>query len=514
MTIGGTVLFKKLNNKIIESIILQIFRHLETTIEMFSLNIENTIVGIFKVTIPPELSRRHFMNIGDSIKPPNVLIIKFVGNPITRELENEIDIHKHFGAQDNIMPFCPSYLLHQKIKSEREPMTLLGILFYQLLQYQHKPSDFYNELESLWGYDIYIKMKKKIKVQHIIIMEFLDCSTLSKLKRNLPSPPYIHNLHGKEIQLNNYDEMVIFYTYFLATLMALENYSHGDLHLGNMLICFNNETTPPTIIPQLIDFGRSTTIDDLKFKKISFFRYSWKKYIFIKNIYNEALKNKDSIVSYIKENINSNNYIEAIIIMSMCCDKKNRITSMFNYTFIPSYKYDGYLHIYKIDESLAKTYNGWIKELIEKRKTLKSNLESAARAIPLNSEPLPRLPSPRKSPKLSPKASSPKASSPKASPPKASPPKASPKTSPKPSPRKSPKSSPTKSPKASPPKASPPKASSKASPPKASSKASFRTSLTRLLTSLKLPVRTAKSVHVGGIRKSKGKNTRKKQTLK
>jgi hypothetical protein len=79
MTSGGTVLFKKLNNKIIESIILQIFRHLETTIEMFSLNIQNTIVGIFKVTIPPELSSRHFMSIGDSIKPPNVLIIKFIG---------------------------------------------------------------------------------------------------------------------------------------------------------------------------------------------------------------------------------------------------------------------------------------------------------------------------------------------------------------------------------------------------------------------------------------------------
>jgi hypothetical protein len=504
MTSGGTVLFKKLNNKIIESIILQIFRHFETTIEMFSLNIENTIVGIFKVTIPPELSSRHFMSIGDSIKPPNVLIIKFIGNAITRELENEIDIHKHFGAQDNIMPFCPSYLLHQKIKSEREPMTPLGMLFYQLLQNQHNPSDFYNELESIWGYDIYKKMKQKIKVQHIIIMEFLDCSTLSKLKRNLPSPPYIHNLHGKEIQLNNYDEMVIFYTYFLATLMALENYSHGDLHLGNMLICFNNETTPPTIIPQLIDFGRSTTIDDLKFKKISFFQYSWKKYIFIKNIYNEALKNKDSIVSYIKEKIKSNNYIEAIILMSMCCDKKNRITSMFNYTFIPSYKYDGYLHLYKIDESLAKTYNGWIKELIEKRKTLKSNLESIARAIPLHSAPLPRLPSPRKSPKLSPK------SSPKASP-KTSPPKASPKTSPpKASPRKSPKAS---SPKASHPKASPPKASSKASPPKAlPPKASFRTSLTRLLTSLKLPARTARTartVRVGGIRNSKGNKTRK-----
>jgi hypothetical protein len=34
------------------------------------------------------------------------------------------------------------------------------------------------------------------------------------------------------------------------------------------------------------------------------------------------------------------------------------------------------------------------------------------------------------------------------------------------------------------------------------------------LSSLKRPTRTAKSVHVGGIRKSKGKNTRKKQTLK
>ena len=525
MTIGGTVLFKKSNNKSIEAILLEIFEDSETIIEIFNFNEEKeekeekyqkekykvTLAAIFKVTIPPKLSSKYFMNLEDIIEAPKVLIIKFLGDINRTELYNEMSIHEHFGSQTNIMPFCPSYIFKQEIKNEYIDMTHLGNSFYKLLE---KNSNLEERV-------VYNNMRKVYKTQDILIMEFLDCVTLFKFnlfnKKNKPKTTYIHNLYGEEIEFYNYKQINTFYTYFLATLMALENYSHGDLHMGNVLICSDTKLIPekkpsmisqlfatlnppnppnppkiPTIIPQLIDFGRAALIDRLEFQllnlkdHITYFS-KWKQWAdsknqfnFIKNIYNDANENSYRIVNFIKEKITESKYIESILLMSMCLaiNKFDRYynsnkTSLFNFTFMKkTYNYNGYLHLYKIDETDAERYNNLIKKLIDKRRIQEQQLKK--RMTPYKTSPI--LRSLRESPsKASPSKSAPRAAS-------------------------------RKSPKASPSKASPSKASS--------SKVSFRTSLTKLLSSLKLPARTAKSVHVGGIRNSKGNHTRKKQTLK
>lgn len=499
MTIGGTVLFKKSNNKIIESIILEIFQHIDTTIENLNLKEQTgALTAIFKVTIPPTLSSEYFMNLEDSIiQAPNVLIIKLLGDINEQELYNEISIHEKFGSQDNIMPFCPSYLFTEKIKDKANDIDItdLGASFYDLLQNNS------NSKKRL----LYDKIKKNYKKQTILIMEFLDCFTLFQFnlfnKKNKAKTPYIHNLYGEEIEFYNYKQINTFYTYFLATLMALENYSHGDLHMGNVLICSDTKLIPekksrifsqfftalnppktptiiplktPTIIPQLIDFGSSALIDRLEFQELNLkdhiqYFSDWKiwadsenQFNFIKNIYDEAKKNQYRIVEYINEKKTKSNYVESILLMSMCLaiskiDRHYNANkdSMFNFTFmIETYNYIGYLHLYKIDENDAKRYNGLIQKLIDKRTIQEQQLKN--RMTPYKTSPISR--SPRAFSRKSPKASS----------------KASPKAS-----------------------------------PKASSKASFRTYLNSLLASMRLPATTVKSVRVGGIRKSKGKNTRK-----
>jgi hypothetical protein len=509
MTIGGTVLFKKSNSKNIEAILLEIFEDSETIIEVFNFKEEKeekyekyekekykvTLAAIFKVTIPPKLSSKYFMNLEDIIEAPKVLIIKFLGDINRTELHNEMSIHEHFGSQTNIMPFCPSYIFKQEIKNEYIDMTHLGNSFYKLLE---KNSNLEERV-------VYNEMRKVYKTQDILIMEFLDCVTLSKFnlfnKKNKSKTPYIHNLYGEEIEFYNYKQINTFYTYFLATLMALENYSHGDLHMANVLICSDTKLIPekkpsmisqfftalnppnppnppkiPTIIPQLIDFGRAALIDRLEFQllnlkdHITYFS-KWKQWAdsknqfnFIKNIYNEANENSYRIANFIKEKITESKYIESILLMSMCLainmfDRyyNSNKTSMFNFTFMKTYNYNGYLHLYKIDETDAKRYNNLIQKLIDKRRIQEQQLKKLMTTYKA---------SPKKSPKASPRSHSPRAS-----------------------PRKSPI----------------------ASSSKGSTKASFRTSLTKLLTSLKLPARTARTVRVGGIRKSKGKNTRKKK---
>ena len=403
MTVGGTVLFKNSNIKRIDEILLEIFQHNETWIELFTIKLEEIVkkidittyclVGIFKVTIPQQLVIEYFMNLSDSnIKEPTVLLLKFLGDVNNIELQNEIDIHKIFGAQSNIMPFCPSFLFHEQIKTKSTPMTPLGTSFYQLLKNRHIQSNFFNKFQlqngarelTPIGTDIYNQMKSYFKVQDIIIMELLECSTLFEFTERATIPPYIHTVYNKRIRFNNYTEIKTFYVFFLATLMALDNYSHGDLHSGNVFICSNTTTNPPTIIPYVIDFGRSVIIDNLELEELkpdalvnfnTWYAGSGITYTKIQKIYQDAVTNKNIIVEYIKNKIKANRYIDAVIIMSMCRNKYNRkIDSMFYYTFDPEINYQGYSHIYNINDYHFRIYNYFIKNLIKKRQTVQTKL--------------------------------------------------------------------------------------------------------------------------------------------
>lgn len=414
MTIGGAVLFNRSNTTENYKKIVQILEDKRTTITMLviqrDVNKKNISI-IFKLTIPPQLSSEYFMNIKDTIKEPTYLIIKLLGDVDQHELNNEIAIHNFFGSQTNIMPFCPSFLYHEQIKSviaQPTKLTPLGKVFYNLLQSsRHKLSEMLylfnkqRKTNSNDTNDTINFIKEKYKVQDIIIMESLECYTLYELMKNLNQISRIYTLYGEQIHLNNSSELntlSIICTYFLATLMALENYSHGDLHMGNVMICFNTTTTPQTIIPQLIDFGKSVNLDDLMFKELidelteelteeltivnKFINWRMKKMnSFIKKIYDEALKNKANIVEHIKTKLNpispQFNYIVAVIVISMCIEKNNKDDSMFNYTFNSKYNYKGYLHLYNIYEKQANKYHNLIYKLIQERKNQKQILEES-----------------------------------------------------------------------------------------------------------------------------------------
>jgi hypothetical protein len=75
----------------------------------------------------------------------------------------------------------------------------------------------------------------------------------------------------------------MFFAYYLASVLAVENYHHGDLHARNVMICsklrggrgqdkeplqdINNlKILPLEVTPFLIDFGRAGEITNDKLK--------------------------------------------------------------------------------------------------------------------------------------------------------------------------------------------------------------------------------------------------------
>ena len=459
---GGAVLFKDRNmteEKKREALI-EILTHPKTAISMLLLNDKGAVdkaewVIIFIVDVPTTLSSKYFMNIDDNIEEPNVLLIKLLTNPDEEELTNEVAIHSKLGSQSTILPFCPSFIFDESIKSEDTQMTKLGNTFYSLLQNNYTFIEdlngekelilnVYNFLEKLattdkkiiglkedlvrliGGLDYIERIKSflansreetiialitKIYAliqgfsrQTIILMEFIECFTLrqfytNKRRTTRVMQPILYNFYNVTPATLSLYEFNNFCTYFLAALMAISGYSHGDLHDGNVMIC---EIVESGIVPYLIDFGKSTALSDLEFQPLDYkydhttpdiyeLAYFDTKIVdmqmnsFIKTIYNDAKRKYTggsvTLHTNIVTTIHENKYIEALILISMCKDRKTTHPSMFYDTFDSSkYKNNSdfisnYLYLYKITMNQVTKYNDLIIKIIDYRRTKQTMLD-------------------------------------------------------------------------------------------------------------------------------------------
>lgn len=284
---GGTVLFSDevlQDESKINRLIVNILTHQDTKIEVIRVKTSRVTTGIFKITLNEKFSSHFKSNPTQNINAPSVLIIKlFIGYP-DNEVTNEIAIQKALGSQNNVLPICPSFLFAEKIKTPGKEMTMLGILFYSL--FELKAHIEYSKFRINFGNTNPITSAYN---QEILIMEFIDCETYldfceSTLANNADKTIteesfYKYITLAIEIKLSTDEELRNFYTYYMASLLAIKGYHHADIHNSNIMICsvietsnliqdinqLNTERT--NIFPFVIDFGRAGRItqDELKF---------------------------------------------------------------------------------------------------------------------------------------------------------------------------------------------------------------------------------------------------------
>ena len=410
MTIhGGTVLFSDevlLNELAISKLIQDILIDRSTMIEVIRVITHTETTGIFKITVNEIFSKFFKSNPIHNINAPRVLIIKLFINYQEYEVANEIAIQSELGSRTNIMPICPSFLFSERIQTPGEEMTILGKLFYSLfelkapIQYGTFRINFGDKTPLTSAY-----------IQDILIMEFIDCETYfafckSTLANNADKTItedsfYKYITHNIEIKLSTDKELRNFYTYYMASLLAIKGYHHDDIHNSNIMICSTTEvvkseqhinqlnTERTNVVPCVIDFGRAGRItqDELEFYELTPAIAKSKLGIddtskepqepntnYFAPIYINALRNNTRIVEYVESLLKAKNYVDAVLTLSMCKNPKERY---INSMFIEYYEFDhiSYRDLYKMNEERKKKYNSIIQQLIEKRNQLELALE-------------------------------------------------------------------------------------------------------------------------------------------
>jgi len=400
---GGALLFKTADVNSVQSIILDILYDEDTKSEFIHNNTSGEgVTYIFKITFDNEKFNKYFKNIDSTT--PSVFIIKLLAHNYSKtivnlgipgkintptkqhvginesQFQNEINTHKELGSQTNSMPLCPSFLHHEQINSGpgAENFTTIGKAFYEVIKRDEAQ---FNDFEKFiiftlstqdksipppTGYDKLKSEELQLKeyslydvIQEIIIMEYVDCKTLFQVYhvnlRNSDEVKRIKNgakyLYNTKIVIDPIIYEEVFLLLYLATLLALEGYSHGDLHTNNVLVCLkqtnSEKETQATldINPILIDFGKAEKLINLKFrvilvgvKPIPKESKYWKNNTELVNfidIYYEAEKNQANIAQFIKDKLKSSEFIYALIVISMCISKTADIKepSMFMYYF-------------------------------------------------------------------------------------------------------------------------------------------------------------------------------------
>jgi hypothetical protein len=412
---GGTLLFSDgviQNELTISELIQNILTDSETYIEVISVTGEEGSViftGIFKIIAYNKTFSSNFKSDPpDTIYAPSVvLLIKlFINNPDT-DVDNEIAIQKELGSQTNIMPICPSFLFSERIQTPGQEMTMLGQKFYRLFEKAHGP---YSEFCTLIQKE---DPKNSAYIQDILIMEFIECQTYFNFyeytmisvagKKITKDSFYKYITLTIEITLsglNHGEELQNFYTYYMASLLAIKGYHHADIHSKNIMICpviEENDSKQPdkqlsiertNIFPFVIDFGRAgritqeelkfiplkTTLDVKKKLALATKKKLWGEILqYLSPIYLNALTNMTTIADYVKSLLAKENYVDAVLTLSMCINPKLRgFTSMFVGFY--EFSHEPYAYLYFINEERKKKYNSMIGQLIESRKQLESTL--------------------------------------------------------------------------------------------------------------------------------------------
>jgi len=399
---GGALLFKT-GVKSVQYIILDILYDEGTKSEFIHNNTSGEgVTYIFKITFDNEKFNQYFKSIDSTT--PSVFIIKLLAHNYTKtivnlgipgkkniptkqhvginesQFQNEIKTHKELGSQTNSMPLCPSFLHHEQINngSGEESFTPIGKAFYEVIKRDEAQ---FNDFEKFiiftlstqdksipppTGYDKFKSEELQLKeyslydvIQEIIIMEYVDCKTLFQVYhvnlRNSNEVKRIKNgakyLYNTKIIIRPIIYEEVFLLLYLATLLALEGYSHGDLHTNNVLVCLkqtNYEKEPQATLdinPILIDFGKAEKLKNLKFRvmfvgvkpipKESKYWNKNKKLDKFKEIYYEAETNQADIAQFIKDKLTDGEFVYALIVISMCISNTADIKepSMFMYYF-------------------------------------------------------------------------------------------------------------------------------------------------------------------------------------
>ena len=313
------------------------FKNLKVTQEVIYINIITTTTASIIFQIRFSEAKKEKMRQTYNLNK-EFYVIKLMKNSTASasQLQNEINIHKALSSDSN--PICPKFIFDAKyddIKTEFD--TLL------------------EGIDSQREQSIIKKFMTGTTDFHIIMMEHIDCTLLNQLTY---IPKTIEDISLTSLNLKNTEMAQSFLAYYLATLMALKGYSHGDLHAGNIYFC------DLTKKPLLIDFGHSNPISKLTIdSKLSEVVLTNE---FIQTIYDEL--NDKTIERYIESKKQMKKYIEIVIALSMCTS----ITlgeSMCYYVYETSGKLKSlYKYLYNsMTSTLAESFNLKIQELLTKR---------------------------------------------------------------------------------------------------------------------------------------------------
>ena len=403
---GGAVLFTDevlKDEENIRNLIFKILEDRDTRIGYVTASAGNKrfqSTSIFKIIFNKkfDINFKIFSNSLYNIKAPRALIIKLIIGYPHNQVENEINIHKTLGAQTNMLPICPSFLFYEQINNIA--MTDIGSAFYNLLQ-----SKLYRVHYETFLKEIRIEdPKTSTQLQEMFIMEFIDCPNYidfctATFKDNASKQFTEESFYkyitldtdiilsspiqeSEELQIS--EELQNFYTYYMASLLAIKGYHHSDLHSENIMICSDTMGSEQhvnqlnigrtNIFPFVIDFGRAGMItrDELVFKTLitPYGKIYVTDHEYINPIYVEAQKNRANIVDYVTRLLKEENYVDAVLVISMCINPNcgsypSHFQCYFDAGLDPIY-----MELYLINYERKIKYNKMLITLINERKEL------------------------------------------------------------------------------------------------------------------------------------------------
>ena len=277
---GGSIWIKKTTNEEIEDILKKILADSETIIELLRENAHDPHY-VYKLQFNNTKFSKFFEVTGNSVSP-RVLIIKILihyakynkGVIIDpKEHDFEVDIHKQLSLSTiNHYPICPSFLHSKQTKlGKMKPGSLEEAIHNKLTNTGDEVVNLYTRLTHNTIQKLFEKTPAletagftfPDTTQTIIFMEYTDCISLDRVD-------YMSNIHGMSLPFQGDSNTkkaacISFVLLYMATLLLKEGIIHGDLHAGNVLVCYDNEDD--RIDAVVIDFGRSAYTRDVYIRK-------------------------------------------------------------------------------------------------------------------------------------------------------------------------------------------------------------------------------------------------------
>ena len=308
---GGSIWINKTTNEEIEDILKNILADSETIIELLRENAYDPHY-VYKLQFDNTRFSTFFEVTGKSVSP-RVLIIKILihyakynkGVIIDpKEHDFEVDIHKQLSLSEiNHYPICPSFLHSKQTKlGEMKPGSLEEAICNKLTNTMYEVGDLYTRLKRNTIQKL-VEITPALKTagftfpdttQTIIFMEYTDCISLDKVD-------YMSNIHGMPLPFRGDSNTknaacISFVLLYMATLLLKEGIIHGDLHAGNVLVCYDDEDYRFDAV--VIDFGRSAHTSDVYIRKRDITPYEYILPDEIKSIFEDVTQHATRQISF------------------------------------------------------------------------------------------------------------------------------------------------------------------------------------------------------------------------